>query len=75
MDQWLMNVAVKKAAYGAAKALLTLVVSAKAVALESKFGITIDPTTFQASAAAAFLAAVEALHDWAKLKFPNVKWL
>jgi len=75
MENWLLQVALKKAAYGAAKGLATFLLSAKAVQLEAKFGLSVDPNIFQASVAAVFLGGIEWIHDWAKLRFPNVTWL
>ena len=74
-EQWLLSVAVKKASYGIAKALLALVTAAKAASIEQKLGIHIDPSAFEAGAAAMVVAGVTMVHDWAKLKFPNAKWL
>jgi len=71
----MVSVAIKKAAQGLAKGIVTFVLSAKAVTLETKLGIHLDTTTFQAGAAAFILAGLEYVHDWAKLRFQTVKWL
>ena len=75
MQQWLATVAIKKAIYPAVKAIVALVVSAKAVALEKKFGIHIDIQTFQLAVGSALFAIEHDVHMWAKTQWPNVSWL
>ena len=75
MQQYLFSVAAKKAVLTAAKAIVALVVSAKATALEKKFGIKIDTQTFELAVGSALFAIEHDAHMWLKQKYPNVAWL
>jgi hypothetical protein len=75
MEQYILSVAIKKGIYAAAKAIVAVVVSAKAVALEKKFGITINATDFQIAVGSALFAIEHDAHMWLKEKYPSVSWL
>ena len=75
MEKYLVNVGIKKGIYAAAKGFVAFAVSAKAVSLEKRFGITIDPVTFQASVCAGMFSLQHMIHDWAKMRWPNIGWL
>jgi len=75
MESYLFRVALKKGIYTAVKAIVALVVSAKAVALEKKFGVTIDPQTFQVSVGSFLFMVEHDAHMYLKNKYPNVSCL
>lgn len=75
MEGYLVGVAIKKGLWALAKGITSFVISDKALALEAKFGIHLDPQVFQAAVGSALFAAQHVVHDWLKMKFPNARWL
>ena len=72
---WLAKVAIRKAIYGIVKGACGVLAWSQSQAVMQQLGIQIDPEAFQAGATALMLAGASAAHDWAKLKFPDNKWL
>lgn len=69
------SVAIKKASYTLAKLATALLTMGKA---KDVFGDNLTPEQIQqiqAAVGAVVAAGLEGLHDWLKLKFPNVQWL
>lgn len=75
MENYLVSIAIKKLVQGLVKGAVTLMLSVKAVALEAKLGIHLDPVAFEAGSAAMILGMVELAHDWLKLRYPTLTWL
>lgn len=75
MENYLVRIAIKKGVQGLVKGIVAFLISTKAMVLETKMGITINPVAAQAGMASVALAGIEVAHDWAKAKFPNVGWL
>lgn len=73
--EWLASVAIKKAVYGIAKGLTGLLAYSKAQAIAQTLGIKIDMEVFQAGLTTLMLAGASFVHDWARLKWPGLKWL
>lgn len=70
-QNWLAKVAIKKASYFVAK----LVVSGiTAIGIANKIPGE-NLLSFEATVAAVIGGGLEILHDWAKLKWPDKKWL
>lgn len=74
-EEWLVSIAIKKIAYGLVKGLVGFLAGVKVSSELLKFGITIDPTTLTASGTALVVGILAGVHDWLKVKFPNVKIL
>ena len=75
MEKYLVSVAIKKATYTAVKAVVAFAISAKATALETKFGIKIDTQAFEVAVLGAVFGLEHDLHMWLKTKYPNLSWL
>ena len=75
MEEYLVSVAIKKGIYALIKGIVAYVLSDQALKMEARWGIHIDPQTFQAEVGSFLFAAEHMAHDWLKMKFPNVKWL
>ena len=75
MKDWLLKVAIKKTAYGVAKAAAGLLAYSQVQSVFQALGIQVDPTKFEAGVALFVVGGLEMIHDWAKLKFPNSKYL
>lgn len=74
-EAWLARVAVKKAIYGIVKGAVGVLTYTKSQAVLHQLGINVDMEAFQSGLTALMLAGASALHDWAKLKWPNSQWL
>lgn len=74
-EGWLGRIAAKRVAYGLAKAVATLLAYAKTQEMLAFLGIHVDAAKLQEGVAVATLGIMELAHDWARMKFPNVKWL
>lgn len=74
-QQYKWSVAIKKASYTVGKLAVALLSMGK---MKTVFGDNLTPeqlTEIQAAVGAVVAAGLEGLHDWAKIKFPEVKWL
>lgn len=69
------SVGIKKVAYFIGKLAAAGLAYTKAQQLQTTLGIHIDPEAFQTGVATFTGGALEAIHDWLRVKFPNVKWL
>lgn len=68
VQDWIWHVAAKKAVYGIAKFVTSVVMSAVAQNLLNKYGVHVDPQVFMTAVSVSLMAALEVVHDWAKLK-------
>ena len=71
------KVAGRKAGYMAGKALVALLAytNAQAPGFLGQIGVHIDPKIFEAGTALLAASALEAAHDWARLRWPGTRWL
>lgn len=74
-NSWKWSIATKRIAYGLAKLAASGLSYAKAQTLMQSLGVTIDPETFQNGIALFVMAALEGFHDWARVKWPEAKWI
>lgn len=72
VEGWLFQVAARKVITAGVKALIAFIAAAKIQGTLTSMGVTYDPVTLEAGLTAMAYGALEAAHDWAKLKFPNV---
>jgi hypothetical protein len=68
---YLFSVAARKVIIIVVKWAAAFFASGKMVALQARFGWTLDSVMFQAGAGGALLAALEALEDYLRLRFQN----
>lgn len=74
-QEWKLSVALKKVSYGVGKAAVAILTWGK---IKIFIGDHLTPDQMlmiQNAAAAVAAAALEALHDWARVKWPDKKWL
>lgn len=71
---WTWNVAAKKVAYMVGKAVAAIL-AYKKLALISEYLTPDQSAQIQMAAGAIAAAALEALHDYLKMKFPDANWL
>lgn len=69
------SVVTKKIGYTIGKMAAGLLAYGQAQAALQQLGINVDPETFKNGVALVAIGAMEALHDYLKLKFPNASWL
>lgn len=75
VEQWLFSVALRKVAVALGKGAASLVAGAIVQKYMTQYGIQADPEKLQVAATAGVYGAIEAAHDYLKLRFPNViKW-
>lgn len=71
-EGWLFQVAAKKVIAAAVKLVVSLVLAVKVQPFLSQAGVTVDPAKMQEGLTVLAYGALEALHDYLKLKYPNV---
>lgn len=74
-QEYKVSVAIKKAAYMVGKCAVALLMYGK---MKPMIGDHLSPdqvTQIQTVSATAAAAALEGLHDWAKVKWPQATWL
>lgn len=69
------RVAIKKTAYAIAKVATACISTVKVKAFLLSIGVDIDAKAFQEGLGLALVGLFEWIHDWARVKFPHVKWL
>lgn len=74
IENWLVSVCVKRGVVGAVVALSAYVSTHAIGALLTKYGITINWTTVQASTLTAVAGGLAMLHDYLKVK-KGITWL
>lgn len=72
VEAWGFRVATRKITVMLVKGILGLLAGAVTQHYMNQFGITYDPVKMQEGLTILSLGAIEGLHDWAKLKYPNI---
>ncbi len=74
VETWLWTVAARKVALAVAKAIISIIVSAKVQDVLKQHGITVDIPTITLALPVSFFGLAEAGHDYLKLK-TGWRWL
>jgi len=74
--EWRWQVAIKRVAWMAGKLLAALVAYANAQTpgFLEQIGVSLDPETFEAGMALFVAGSLELVHDWLRLRFPDVRY-
>ena len=71
---WILNIALKKAAYSATKVIIAFITSAKVAPILAGAGVTIDPAVLLGFLTTALASGLTILQNYLKVKF-GLKWL
>lgn len=71
-EKFAFNVCARKISLGAGKAVVSVLAGAVAQHYLTQLGVQYDPVKLQLGLIGLVMGAIEGIHDWAKLKYPEV---
>ena len=74
VEEWILGIALKKAAYSAVKVVAAFIASVKVAPVMAQLGVTVDPVTMEGGLTALLTSGMTMLQNWLKVKY-NLSWL